>query len=102
MKKSIFMSIIALSTGVLVLLELTRRNYISRSSVDPTLREQRETSRLLAKILADVFDSSVEKLALALGRPIDEIHDWTSGEPIDADARMKIHALGMQRGVVAP
>jgi hypothetical protein len=101
MKKSILVSIIALSTGVLALLELGRRNYFSRRTIDPALREQKETSHLLAKVLSNVFDSSVEKLALALGRPIEEIHDWTSGEPIDADARMKIHALAMQRGVVA-
>jgi hypothetical protein len=48
----------------------------------------------------EAFDSSDEKLALALGRPVDEIHAWKRGEQtIDSDVLMKARALALGRGV---
>ena len=41
-----------------------------------------------------------EKLALALGRPTEEIEEWTNGNGlIDGDVVMKARALAIQRGV---
>jgi hypothetical protein len=44
------------------------------------------------------FDASNEKLALALGRPTEEIEQWASGNGlIDGDVVMKARALAIQR-----
>jgi hypothetical protein len=48
----------------------------------------------------DAFEGSDEKLALALGRPIEEITGWLNGsEIIDGDVLIKARALAIQRGV---
>ncbi len=53
---------------------------------------------LLQKLKAQAFDASDEKLALGLGRPVEEIQAWFSGaEEIDEDAQEKIHALAQMR-----
>lgn len=53
---------------------------------------------LLQKLKSQAFDASDEKLALALGRPIEEIQGWLSGaQEIDEDAQEKIHALAQMR-----
>ena len=60
---------------------------------------QSEASQILKSIRDHAFDSSDEKLALALGRPTEEIEEWTSGGGvIDGDVVMKARTLAMQRG----
>jgi hypothetical protein len=55
---------------------------------------------ILSKIKDDLFDSSDEKLALALGRPVEEIQAWAKGEQtIDSDVLMKARALALERGL---
>ncbi len=56
-----------------------------------------ESLDVLRKLKTNVFDSSDEQLALALGRPVEEIKSWIGGEAIDEDAQEKIHALAQQR-----
>jgi len=57
-----------------------------------------ESLALLEKLKTQVFDSSDEKLALAMGRPVSEIEAWFSGaEHIDEDAQEKIHGLAQVR-----
>jgi hypothetical protein len=54
----------------------------------------------LRKIRDDAFDSSDEKLAIALGRSSEEIKAWIDGdEKIDSDALIKARALASARGV---
>jgi hypothetical protein len=53
----------------------------------------------LRGIRDNVFDESDEKLALALGRPTEEIQEWTNGDGlIDGDLLLKARTLAMQRG----
>jgi hypothetical protein len=60
--------------------------------------ETAESLALLNKLKTQVFDSSNEKLALAMGRPVSEIEAWFSGaEQIDEDAQEKIHGLAQMR-----
>lgn len=63
--------------------------------------EKRDISDVLETLellRAEVFDDSDEQLALALGRPTEEIQSWLSGaEEIDEDAEMKIHGLAQER-----
>jgi hypothetical protein len=57
--------------------------------------------RALLKHLRDAgFAGSDEKLAVALGRPIEEVQGWTGGmEPVDDDVIMKARGLAGERGI---
>lgn len=53
---------------------------------------------LLNRLKTEVFEGSNEKLALALGRPTEELTAWIDGtEEIDEDAHEKIHGLAQER-----
>jgi hypothetical protein len=61
---------------------------------------QAEAAHILTEIRDNAFDASNEKLALALGRPTEEIEQWANGDGlIDGDVVMKARALALQRGV---
>lgn len=57
-----------------------------------------DSLELLRRLKDEVFNSSDAHLALAMGRPVEEIHSWFSGdEEIDEDAEMKIHGIAKER-----
>jgi hypothetical protein len=61
--------------------------------------DQYQAGQLLKRVRDEVFDGSNEALALALGRPVEEIEAWTSGErSIDADLVLKARTLVTERG----
>ena len=61
---------------------------------------QEEAAQILKSVRDAAFDASDEKLALALGRPTEEIEAWTSGAgDIDGDVVMKARTLAINRGV---
>lgn len=61
---------------------------------------QNEAVEILTKIKDEALDSSDQKLALALGRTVDEIEAWMRGEQtIDSDVLMKARALALERGL---
>jgi hypothetical protein len=68
--------------------------------IDDQGTDQFQASQILKNIRDSAFDASDEKLALALGRPTEEIEEWTSGAGlIDGDVIMKARALALQRGL---
>ncbi len=68
--------------------------------VDDRGTDQFTASQILKQVRDDAFDSSSEKLAMALGRPTEEIEQGIGGESvIDGDLLMKVRALAMHRGV---
>ena len=68
--------------------------------IDDRGTAQSQAVQILTRIRDEAFDSSDEKLALALGRPVDEIQAWTRGaQIIDSDVLMKARALGLVRGL---
>lgn len=73
---------------------------IEAHQLDDHGTNQAEASHILKEIRDTAFDASDEKLALALGRPTEEIEQWTNGDGlIDGDVVMKARALAIQRGV---
>jgi hypothetical protein len=57
-----------------------------------------DSLELLKQLKEQVFESSDAHLALAMGRPVEEIEAWFSGaEEIDEDAEMKIHGIAKER-----
>ena len=69
-------------------------------ALDDQGTSQEEAAEVLQILRDEAFESSDEKLALALGRTTEEVKRWFSGdEPIDADVLLKARALAMERGV---
>ena len=67
--------------------------------IDDHGTHQGEASEILRSIRDKAFEESDEKLALALGRPTEEISEWTGGNAsVDGDVLMKARTLAMQRG----
>ncbi|MCA1624938.1 MAG: hypothetical protein LC768_02955 [Acidobacteria bacterium] len=57
-----------------------------------------DSLELLKQLKEQAFESSDVHLALAMGRPVEEIEAWFSGaEQIDEDAEMKIHGIAKER-----
>ncbi len=57
--------------------------------------------RAILKRLRDKgFDGSDENLAIALGRPVEDVTGWTGGaEQIDDDVLMKARGIAKERGI---
>jgi hypothetical protein len=70
--------------------------------VDDRGTNQSEGRALLRNLRDRGFDSSDEKFAVALGRPIEEVTAWMSkgaGEPVDDDVIMKARGIAKERGI---
>lgn len=72
---------------------------IGDHQLDDQGTDQFQAAQILRSIRDQAFGASDEKLALALGRPPEEIAEWTGGQgSIDGDVLMKARTLAMQRG----
>jgi len=68
--------------------------------VDDRGTDQRKAASILRQLRDRAFEASDEKLALALGRPVEEVAGWSTGrELIDDDVVMKARGIAMHRGV---
>lgn len=68
--------------------------------VDDRGTNQTEGRALLRKLRDLGFDSSDEQLAVALGRPLEEVEAWMGGAaPVDDDVIMKARGIATQRGI---
>jgi hypothetical protein len=62
--------------------------------------EEESVRNILTELRDQTFDGSIEQLALALGRPVEEIEGVVDGtEPLDEDLEMKARELADHRGV---
>ena len=76
------------------------RDTRSNEAVDDRGTTQSEGRALLKRMRDNGFESSDEKLAIALGRPVEEVAAWTSGtEPVDDDVIMKARGIAKERGI---
>ncbi len=70
------------------------------NTVDDKGTTESEGRALLTHLRDNGFEGSDEKLALALGRPVEEVEGWTGGaEPVDDDVIMKARGIAEQRGI---
>ncbi len=68
--------------------------------IDDRGTNQTEGRAMLKSLRDQGFDASDEKLAVALGRPIEEVEAWTGGvEPVDDDVIMKARGIAKERGI---
>jgi hypothetical protein len=55
---------------------------------------------ILRRLRDQGFDADDQKLAVALGRPVEEVQAWTSGgAPVDDDLIMKARGIAQERGI---
>ena len=73
----------------------------SEQAVDDRGTGQDEGRAILKRLRDQGFDSSDEKLAVALGRPIEEVEAWMSdgSEPVDDDVIMKARGIAKERNL---
>lgn len=71
-----------------------------QGAVDDRGTSQTEGREMLKRLRDEGFDASDEKLAIALGRPLEEVQAWTGGsEPVDDDVIMKARGIAKERGI---
>ncbi|HUQ33267.1 MAG TPA: hypothetical protein VM095_14195 [Pyrinomonadaceae bacterium] len=75
----------------------------SNQAVDDRGTDQTEGRAILKRLRDNGFESSDEKLAVALGRPLEEVQAWTTdgggGDPVDDDVIMKARGIAKERGI---
>ena len=55
---------------------------------------------ILRRLRDQGFDADDERLAVALGRPVEEVQAWTGSDaPIDDDLIMKARGIAQERGI---
>jgi hypothetical protein len=68
--------------------------------VDDRGTGQDRAAQILRNLRDQAFEASDEKLAVALGRPVQEVTAWYTGhEIIDDDVVMKARGIAMNRGI---
>ena len=78
----------------------TEEQKISSDSLDDQGTNQTEGRAIIKRLRDKAFDGSDEQLALALGRPVEEVEGWTGGAaPVDDDVLMKARGIAQERGV---
>lgn len=77
-----------------------RRRQLGENVVDDRGTTQDKASQILVNLRDRAFEASDERLALALGRPTEEVTAWQAGqELIDDDVIMKARGIAMHRGI---
>jgi len=72
----------------------------NENSVDDQGTSEAEGRALLKRLRDAGFEGRNEQLALALGRPVEEVEGWTGGaEPVDDDVVMKARGIAKERGI---
>ena len=79
---------------------ITDEENISSDALDDQGTNQTEGRAIIKRLRDKAFDGSNEQLALALGRPVEEVEGWTGGaETVDDDVLMKVRGIAQERGV---
>jgi hypothetical protein len=69
-------------------------------AVDDRGTDQTEARALLKRLRDNGFEGSDEKLAVALGRPLEQVTAWTDGaDPVDDDVVMKARGIATDRNI---
>ncbi len=70
------------------------------NQVDDRGTSEADGRALLRRLRDAGFEESDEKLALALGRPIEDVQGWMDGDkPVDDDVVMKARGIAKERGI---
>ena len=73
---------------------------VGSEAVDDQGTGQSEGRALLKHLRDAGFNGSDTQLAVALGRPLEEVEGWTGGaESVDDDVVMKARGIAKERGI---
>ena len=73
---------------------------VDSEAVDDQGTDQSEGRAILKRLRDAGFNGSNEQLALALGRPVEEVEGWMGAtEPVDDDVVMKARGIAKERGI---
>ena len=73
---------------------------VDDQQVDDKGTDQAAARNILATLRNDAFDGNDDKLAEALGRPLDHVTGMINGtETIDDDVVMKARGIALHRGI---
>jgi hypothetical protein len=61
------------------------------------MSDSSEARKNLERLKNEVFESSNRHVAVALGRPVEEVDLWFEGGDIDEDAQEKINGIAQER-----
>jgi hypothetical protein len=80
--------------------EINDNEKLTNQAVDDRGTNETEGRAIIKRLRDGGFEGSDEKLAVALGRPIEEVEGWTAGaEPVDDDVIMKARGIAKERGI---
>jgi hypothetical protein len=75
----------------------------NEGAVDDRGTSEAEGREILKRLRDEGFAADDEKLAVALGRPVEVVQGWTgeggSEEPVDDDIIMKARGIAKERGI---
>ena len=72
----------------------------TNNSLDSQGTTAEQGREILRRLRDEGFDADDQKLAVALGRPVEEVQGWTTGDAsIDDDLIMKARGLAQERGI---
>ncbi len=78
----------------------TEEQNIGSDALDDQGTNQTEGRAIIKRLRDKAFDGNNEQLALALGRPVEEVEGWTGGAAtVDDDVLMKARGIAQERGV---
>lgn len=72
----------------------------TNKAVDDRGTSESEGRAILKQLRDKAFEGSDEKLALALGRPVEDVKGWTEGSAtVDDDVIMKARGIAKERKI---
>ena len=72
----------------------------SSNEVDNQGTSEQEGRMILRRLRSEGFEDSDEKLAVALGRPVEDVQGWMMGDvTVDDDVVMKARGIAKERGL---
>ena len=79
---------------------MTLDQQVDDKQVDDKGTDQEEARRILTTLRDRGFEGDNEKVAVALGRSVEQVEGWLDGaETIDDDVVMKARGIALNRGI---
>ena len=79
---------------------MTLDQQVDDKQVDDKGTDQEEARRMLTTLRDRGFEGDNEKVAVALGRSVEQVEGWLDGaETIDDDVVMKARGIALNRGI---